>query len=61
MCQRAGMLSRAKELCIEMGQPWRAATLVGKNDRQPKKKRKMSLEYMVHRQCSNYMAVFFSS
>jgi len=29
LCQRAGMLDRAKELCVSMGQPWRAATLVG--------------------------------
>ncbi len=29
MYQRAGMLTRAKNLCVEMGQSWRAATLVG--------------------------------
>ena len=29
MCVRAGMLDRAQSLCVEVGQPWRAATLVG--------------------------------
>ena len=29
LCLRAGMLDKAKEMCVEMGQPWRAATLVG--------------------------------
>lgn len=28
---RAGMLERAQKLCTDMGQPWRAATLVGWN------------------------------
>ena len=29
MCVRSGMLDRAHGLCVEVGQPWRAATLVG--------------------------------